>query len=107
LARKNRPLDAQATELLRSAQREYLKGHWFEAETHLQDLLHSSPGDVEAHLLLASIQRRTKRPSEARQTLTELGELAGSGQWAEEVQRELSKLAELERELGNSLSKAA
>jgi uncharacterized protein HemY len=106
IVRKSRPLDAQATLLLREAQREYLKGHWFEAEVHLQDLLRDSPGDVEAHLLLASIQRRTKRPTEARQTLRELAELAGSGQWAEEVQREQLKLAELEREL-TTVKKAA
>jgi hypothetical protein len=107
VVRKSQPLDAQATELLRQAQREYLKGHWFEAETHLQDLLQGSPGDVEAHLLLASIQRRTKRPTEARQTLSELAELPGSGNWSDEVQRELSKLVELEREMQTSLRKAA
>lgn len=107
MARKHQPLDAQATQLLRNAQREYVKGHWFEAEAHLQDLLHGSPGDVEAHLLLASIQRRTKRPSEARKTLAELAELPGSGRWAEEVQREQVKLAELERELNTQLKKAA
>jgi predicted Zn-dependent protease len=99
IVRKSQPLDAQATELLRQSQREYLKGHWFEAETLLQDLLQGSPGDVEAHLLLASIQRRTKRLAEARKTLRELTELPGSGIWGEEVQRELLKLGELEREL--------
>jgi uncharacterized protein HemY len=107
IVRKNQPLDAQATQLLRQAQREYLKGHWFEAEALLLDLLHGSPGDVEAHLLLASIQRRTKRPADARQTLRELAELAGSGQWTEEVQREQHKLAELEREQSLSIKRAA
>jgi hypothetical protein len=107
LARKSRPADAGATELLRQAQREYLKGHWFEAESHLSSLLQSSPGDVEARLLLANLQRRTKRLAEARQTLRELAELAGSSTWADEVQRELVKITELERELPTLIKKAA
>jgi predicted Zn-dependent protease len=107
IVRRSQPLEAQATQFLRQAQREYLKGHWFEAEAHLHDLLHDSPGDVEALLLLASIQRRARRPSEGRQTLSELAELNGSGKWAEEVQREMLKLAELERELTMQLKKAA
>jgi hypothetical protein len=99
--RARQPADAQSLELFRLAQLEYLKGHLLEAETHLLTLLGRTAGDVEARLLLASIQRRTKRPAEARQSLAQLAELSGSALWAEEVQRELNKLGPLERELAN------
>ncbi|QDU27921.1 hypothetical protein ETAA8_30120 [Anatilimnocola aggregata] len=99
IARANRPADKQSFELYRQAQLEYLKGHLLEAESRLLTLLNRTPGDVEARLLLASVQRRTKRPAEARQSLAQLAELSGSALWSEEVQRELVQVKELEREL--------
>ncbi len=104
LARESLPLDAESTALFRQAQLEYLKGHWLEAETGLTTLLTRTPGDVEAWLLLASVQRRTKRAAEARRSLTQLAELSGSAAWGEEVQRELVKIQTLEAQ---PLSKAA
>lgn len=100
--RAHRPADAQSLELFRQAQLEYLKGHLLEAETRLVSLLQRTAGDVEARLLLAAIQRRTKRPAEARQSLAQLAELSGSATWADEVRREQVKLGELERELATT-----
>jgi hypothetical protein len=111
IARATVPADAESTSLLRQAQLDYLKGHLIEAETRLTSLLSRTPGDVEAWLLLASVQRRSKRPAEARQSLTKLAELSGSIVWSEEVGRELAKIQTQEREQASRpatiLSKAA
>lgn len=111
MARSALPLDAESTALLRQAQLDYLKGHLIEAESRLNKLLSRTPGDVEAWLLLASVQRRTKRPAEARQSISKLAELSGSVIWADEVQRELAKIQHLEHELARrpatTMSKAA
>lgn len=111
IAQATQPADAESTTLLRQAQLDYLKGHLIEAETRLTTLLHRTPGDVEAWLLLASVQRRSKRPAEARQSLTKLAELSGSIVWSEEVRRELAKIQTQEHEQqarpGTILSKAA
>jgi hypothetical protein len=111
VARANTPGDEESLTQFRQAQLEYLKGHWVEAESQLRRLLARTPGDVEAWLLLASVQRRTERPDEARRSLKALVELSGSAIWAEEVQRELAKIQQLERELRNKtkgpLSQAA
>src|SRR5690554_650972 len=40
-------------ELFQRAQEEYLKGHWFEAESLLLRLVRDDPADVEGRLLLA------------------------------------------------------
>jgi len=101
IKRANQPADAQSLELFRQAQLEYLKGHWIEAESRLLTLLGRTAGDVEARLLLASVLRRTKRPDEAKKALTQVAELSGSAHWAEEVQREASKIQQLEREQKN------
>lgn len=101
IARSAIPGDAESLTLFRQAQLAYLKGHWIEAESLLRQLLARTPGDVEAWLLLASVQRRTNRPDEAKQSLLKLAELNGSVIWAEEVQRELAKIQILEREPAN------
>lgn len=97
-ARASIPADAESLTLLRLAQLEYLKGHWIEAESRLTELLARTPGDVEAWLLLASVQRRTRRPAEARESLRKLAELNGSAVWADEVERESAKIQHLDRE---------
>jgi hypothetical protein len=111
IAQATIPADAESTMFLRQAQLNYLKGHLIEAETGLSKLLSRTPGDVEAWLLLASVQRRTRRPAEARQSLARLAELSGSIVWSEEVQRELAKIQTQEREQqaqpATILSKAA
>ena len=84
--------------LFHQAQHEYLKGHWIEAETLVARLLGESPRDVEARLLLALIQRRTGRRSEARRTLRELKEDESAARWLFEIETELKRIDELEGE---------
>jgi hypothetical protein len=87
-------LDAQFQE----AQHEYLKGHWIEAETLLTQLLGENPCDVEARLLLASVQRRTKRRDESRQTLNELKADGSAGRWLLEIEADLMRIDALDSE---------
>ena len=77
-----------AADLFRAAQGEYLMGHWFEAEAALNRLLEQNPGDVEGHLLLASLLRRIGQPAEGRERLRSLGALEGAGKWRFEIARE-------------------
>jgi hypothetical protein len=95
-ARQHTPAVAgqpQLEMLFCEAQTEYLKGHWIEAETLLASLLAKQPDDAEARLLLASVQRRTGRLSEAQATLTELNQLESSARWRMEIECELTRLA--------------
>jgi hypothetical protein len=70
------------------AQGEYLKGHWLEAETLVQQLLRRSPLDVDAHLLLATLYRHTRRTSEALERLRQIERHAGAERWEWEIRRE-------------------
>ncbi len=74
-----------------AAQTEYLKGNWIEAEAILRKLLRRSPRDVEALLLLATMQRRTGRFDQARQQLQQMSRLDAAQPWHVEIrdQREL------------------
>lgn len=93
--------DASLTEqvegLFREAQHEYLKGHWLEAELLIRRLLRRAPADVEARLLLASIERRSNRLKEAKKTLVGMQQIAGE-KWQLEIEMELRQLEEVERE---------
>ncbi|MCI0361496.1 MAG: hypothetical protein L0211_23685, partial [Planctomycetaceae bacterium] len=82
---------------LRDAQTEYLKGHWIEAETLVARLLARRPDDVEGRLLLASVQRRTRRLAEARRTLEQLSENEFAGRWTWEIHAEQQRMAEIEQ----------
>jgi len=84
--------------LLGEAQQAYLKGHWIEAEWIVARLLNRQPADVEGRLLLASIQRRSKRWNEASKTLVELREEPAAAKWVLEIETELRQIDELERE---------
>ncbi len=46
-----------SADLFETARSEYLRGHWFEAETALQRLLDINPLDREARLMLATLLR--------------------------------------------------
>lgn len=96
------PLDGKSRDdlerLFEQAQHEYLKGHWIETETLIGQLLGAHSGDVEARLLLASVQRRTKRWSEARTTLNNLKDNERAARWLLEIETELGRIAELESE---------
>ena len=80
------------------AQHEYLKGHWIESETLVARILDESPRDVEARLLFSSIQRRTGRRNDARQTLRELKDDESAGRWQMEILAELAAIEKLEGE---------
>ena len=74
------------------AQAEYLKGHWVEAQTLLEQLIRQDPGDLESHLLLASVFRRTCRIELARRQIRQLNDLDGAAKWGLETRRELALL---------------
>ncbi len=74
------------------AQAQYLKGDWYEAESILGRLIQLDPSDVESHLMLTSIYRRTQRPELARRTLRYLERLKDSHQWLLETRLEREKL---------------
>jgi len=70
------------------AQAEYLKGHWFEAETLLRQLLRVCSRDVDALLMLATLYRHTRRYDEATKQLERLERLDAAVKWQWEIQRE-------------------
>lgn len=87
---------ADADSEFRQAQHEYLKGHWLEAELLVGQRLSSKPDDVEARLLLASIQRRTRRFAESGQTLMRLSAAEQAAKWRFEIETEQRLIDELE-----------
>lgn len=94
--------DASVDQLFRQSQTSYLKGHWIEAETSLQELLALRPTDLEGRLLLAGVFRRTKRLDLAQQELEALQEHPQAGRWRFEIGRELELLQELRDEMGET-----
>lgn len=70
------------------AQHEYLKGNWFEAESLLHAILADAPRDPEAHLLLASVLRHSRRWAAALRRLEQLDMLDTSARWRFEIRRE-------------------
>jgi len=79
----------RAVGLFVSAQGEYLRGNWTEAETLLRKLLRHNHDDVEARLLLTGIFRRSGRTEEARRQLRRLARLEAADAWRLEIDREL------------------
>lgn len=88
--------DPQLDEWLREAQTDYLKGHWIEAETLVRRILARDAADIEATLLLASIQRRSKQLPQAEQTLNALLPMPEAARWRHEITAELNQLSEQE-----------
>jgi hypothetical protein len=82
------PSAGLAEDLFRTAQGEYLKGNWFEAELALNRLLEHDAGDVDAQLMLAALTRRIGQTAEARERLLRLATLEGAGRWQSEIARE-------------------
>jgi hypothetical protein len=78
------------------AQTEYLKGHWFEAETLLGQLLEEQDSDVDAQLMLATLYRRTRRIEDGQRKLKVLERMDGAEKWALEMAREREMLDRLE-----------
>jgi hypothetical protein len=83
-------------DLFRSAQSEYLRGNWFQAEAFLQQILEQNPRDAEARLLLATLLRHTRRLSEAREQLGCLQRFESADSWHVEIAREREFLAAAE-----------
>lgn len=89
--------DAQARahhqeDLFIQAQTEYLRGNWVESHKLLERMIEHNPLDIEAHLLLASVHRRTKRIDLSCKQLRQIRRLQESGPWRFEIGRELALL---------------
>ena len=87
-----RPIPQVDVGLFIQAQHEYLRGHWFEAETALQRLLAESRNDVPSLLLLATLYRRTRRFDEASQQLLRIEQLDAAYYWNFEIAQERKRL---------------
>ncbi len=74
--------------LFNRAQREYLKGHWAEAETLLKQRLEQAERDIEARLLLATLFRHNGRFEDAIHQLERMNRFDDSVHWSFEIQRE-------------------
>lgn len=98
------PKSPQCEAWFREAQRDYLRGHWIEAEARLRRLIEFAPADVEARLLLAAVLRRAGRRQEASEQLRDLALLPGAEAWRGERGAEARKL---EVEAGSADSTAA
>jgi hypothetical protein len=81
-----------------AAQREYLRGNWFEAESLLQEILHDAPRDAEAQLLLAGVLRHCRRWNAAARRLDFLEALDTASIWRFEIARERQHLQRLREE---------
>ncbi len=100
-ARQNR---APAGDTFAEATEEYLKGHWFEAECGLRELLRRNPRDLEAGLMLATLLRHTGRLGEAGQQLDGLQRLDGWEHWTTEIGRERAGVAAAREAEGRELA---
>ncbi len=74
------------------AQEEYLKGHWFEAESLLLRLVRDDPADVEGRLLLATLYRHTQRAALAQSQLDSIVRSPHAARWAWEIRSERAQL---------------
>jgi hypothetical protein len=88
--------------LLSTAQAEYLRGHWFEAEAAIKEILSRNPRDVEARLLWVGVLRRSKRIDAARRQLKILSRLEGADRWALELRDERRRVSRLVKESANA-----
>lgn len=88
LPRLREPPGVNDQGLFIQAQAEYLKGHWFEAETLLRQLLRECNRDVDALLMLATLYRHTRRYDEATKQLDRLERLDEAVKWRWEIERE-------------------
>lgn len=90
--------DTKSQNAFESAQQEYLRGNWYEAEAMLLDLLEKYPRDAEATLLLVGVLRHTQRFQPAIRRLDTLESLDTSAPWRFEIARERKILERLFRE---------
>ena len=83
---------AGQADLFELARVEYLKGHWFEAETALRRLLDRNVLDLQARLMLAGLLGRTGRGREATGELDRLFRTDGGEVWHLEIARWRARL---------------
>lgn len=79
------------------ARREYLRGHWSEAEGLLRRRIKHVERDVESHLMLATLYRHTRQFELANEQLAWMEKFDESLVWKNEIERE-RQLLELIRE---------
>ena len=84
--------------LFNQAQREYLRGHWAEAESLLKRRLKLAERDIEARLLLATLFRHTERLDWASEQLLQLEKYDESVHWNFEIRRERELIGLLQDE---------
>ena len=70
------------------ARREYLKGHWNEAQSLLQRQLKHYPRDIEARLMLATLFRHTRQFDDAVIQLNQVEKFDPAINWKNEIARE-------------------
>ncbi len=70
------------------ARREYLKGHWNEAQSLLQRQLKRYPRDIESGLMLATLFRHTRQFDEAVFQLNQIEKYDPAINWKHEIARE-------------------
>ncbi|MEM9411143.1 MAG: hypothetical protein AAGA30_08525 [Planctomycetota bacterium] len=87
--------------LFNRAQREYLRGHWNEAESFLKERINQAERDIEARLLLATLYRRKNLFDSAVEQLLQLEKFDDSVHWKFEIDRERQLIAQGEIELNN------
>ena len=83
-------------DLFLAARGEYLRCEWGRSEDLLCSILHENPRDVEARLMLATLNRHQGRIPEAREHLRRLQRLERAGDWNMEIEREWRQLSLLE-----------
>lgn len=86
------PENPEMAGLFLRAQNEYLKQHWFEAESLLRECIRVQSEDADARMLLASLLRRTGRVEMAREQLQDLRDCPQAGKWHAEIRHELRRL---------------
>ena len=70
------------------ARREYLKGHWDEAQSLLQRQLKRHSRDIESRLMLATLFRHTRQFDEATEQLNWIEKYDPAIHWKNEIARE-------------------
>lgn len=96
-----------SAKLFSTAQTEYLKGHWFEAEAALKVLLSRNARDAEARLLWVSVLRRTGRLEAALRQLKALSRLETADVWALEIRHERRRVVRMLKERKSAADRSA
>jgi len=82
------PTSEDTTEAFALAQKEYLRGNWFEAEAILLKIVQQHPRDASAGLLLVGVLRHTQRWRPALRRLEQLCLLESAAAWGFEIAQE-------------------